>query len=164
MKQQPFKVRYMYHSYHQNCFKAVIIVKLYECIFCAKKELNLKFKNKNTNNIALLNKCLLIKIIVSIFKSVQWLICSERFGTINYSVYKFKLYLRFVSPQMKNINCHNLTKFLGLTEHDSGLSSVTEFYSRGDLRVSRNVHGFSFFFFTISSSYLNNLISDVVPK
>lgn len=50
---------------------------------------------------------------------------------------------------MKNINCHNLTKFLGLTEHDSGLYSVTEFCSRGDLRVSRNVHGFSFFFYNI---------------
>ncbi|XP_065929504.1 atrial natriuretic peptide receptor 1 isoform X2 [Magallana gigas] len=36
--------------------------------------------------------------------------------------------------QLRSINCPNLTKFLGLTEHDSSLYSVTEFCPRGDLR------------------------------
>uniref|UniRef100_K1QIT2 Guanylate cyclase n=1 Tax=Magallana gigas TaxID=29159 RepID=K1QIT2_MAGGI len=59
--------------------------------------------------------------------------------------------------QMKNINCHNLTKFLGLTEHDSGLYSVTEFCSRGDLRDILSNEAF-----VLNREFSISLIRDII--
>lgn len=61
--------------------------------------------------------------------------------------------------QMKNINCHNLTKFLGLTEHDSGLYSVTEFCSRGDLRDILSNEAF-----VLNREFSISLIRDIIQS
>ncbi|XP_048730139.2 atrial natriuretic peptide receptor 1-like isoform X1 [Ostrea edulis] len=81
-------------------------------------------------------------------------LCDEELSAIKYKnsmvatykgakVYLFK-FNRDVFPstreflldllQLRNINCNNLTKFIGLTEGPSGLYAMNEYCTRGDLR------------------------------
>ncbi|XP_061185521.1 atrial natriuretic peptide receptor 2-like [Saccostrea echinata] len=59
--------------------------------------------------------------------------------------------------QLRDVNCHNLAKFIGLTESDSGVFIVTEFCSRGELRDILSNESFK-----LNVEFCISLICDII--
>ncbi|XP_061182968.1 atrial natriuretic peptide receptor 1-like [Saccostrea echinata] len=59
--------------------------------------------------------------------------------------------------QLRNINCNNLTKFIGLTESTSGVYAVNEYCTRGDLRDILSNDSF-----TLNWEFRASLICDII--
>ncbi|XP_062606122.1 atrial natriuretic peptide receptor 1-like [Saccostrea cucullata] len=59
--------------------------------------------------------------------------------------------------QLRDVNCHNLAKFFGLTESESGVFIVTEFCSRGELRDILSNESFK-----LNVEFCISLICDII--
>ncbi|XP_061177003.1 atrial natriuretic peptide receptor 1-like [Saccostrea echinata] len=59
--------------------------------------------------------------------------------------------------QLRDVNCHNLAKFIGLAESESGVFIVTEFCSRGELRDILGNESFK-----LNMEFCISLICDII--